>query len=395
MGGATAEGSILACVRLPYTFTVTAETFDKPIRREIELDFLRGIAILMVLDFHSAPFAILSYPFRLAGIPNFGWAGVDVFFVLSGFLVGGLLAKEWMVIGKINSQRFLIRRGFKIWPQYYLFILLMIASGHRTLRTMWPSLLNIQNYFPGMVAHTWSLAVEEHAYLLIVFCFWLAFRRKARMRTVFFSFAALAGCVVLLQLALSREGFNVFPYTHTRIDGIILGVLLAILYHYRPETFRRMQEFRWLWLLILAITLGFFRLDLHRWWVASVSFDAANFSGVALLMLVSRRREAKKHNALYRLVAWIGVYSYGIYVWHVSVLEPLGVIGGRLPHSLVPLWMGVTPLVAAVAAGVITTKLVELPMLRLRDRLFPRQVDSAVGTPAEFEAPESAGQVAL
>jgi peptidoglycan/LPS O-acetylase OafA/YrhL len=84
----------------------------KPQRREIELDFIRGLAILMVLDFHM-PKTILLAPFLWLGFKNFGWAGVDVFFVLSGFLVGGLLVKEWQLKSRIDSKRFLIRRAFK------------------------------------------------------------------------------------------------------------------------------------------------------------------------------------------------------------------------------------------------------------------------------------------
>src|ERR1700733_8613286 len=102
-----------------------AELQRKPPKREIELDFIRGIAILMVIDFHGARTFLLA-PFAWMGFANFGWAGVDVFFVLSGFLVGGLLVKEWKLFGRINSKQFLIRRGFKIWPQYYFFLILML-----------------------------------------------------------------------------------------------------------------------------------------------------------------------------------------------------------------------------------------------------------------------------
>jgi peptidoglycan/LPS O-acetylase OafA/YrhL len=359
-------------------------------RREIELDFVRGIAILMVLDFHAKPFGILSYPFRLLGIPSFGWAGVDVFFVLSGFLVGGLLTKEWKVRGRINSKQFLIRRGFKIWPQYYLFLFLMIASGHRTVHMLWANLLNVQNYYyANSVAHTWSLAVEEHAYLLIVFLFYLAYRWEVRTRYVFLLFATLAASVVLLRLLLSREGFDTFPYTHTRIDGIFYGVLLSILYHYKPETFRRVQGLNWLWFTVLAAALVFFRIGFHTWWAGSVEVDVANLFGIALLMLLYRNPGGRKHGALYRFVAWIGLYSYGIYLWHISFTAPLSGIGNRLPNWLASLWIAMAPGAAGVIAGIFTTKFVELPMLKLRDRWFPRPVDSAVGTPAELEAPES------
>src|ERR1700722_16250927 len=111
----------------------------------------------MVLDFHQNAYGLFTYPFRRIGILNPGWMGVSVFFVLSGFLVGGLLVKEGKTRGRIDSKRFLIRRGFKIWPQYYFFLALMLLTGHRTVRELWGNLLNIQNYVGG-VAHTWSLA---------------------------------------------------------------------------------------------------------------------------------------------------------------------------------------------------------------------------------------------
>jgi peptidoglycan/LPS O-acetylase OafA/YrhL len=355
--------------------------------REIELDFLRGIAILMVLDYHQTNYGLLSYPARALGVTHPGWMGVSVFFVLSGFLVGGLLVKEWRVRGRIASGRFLVRRGFKIWPQYYFFLALMLAAGHRTPRELWGNLLNIQNYVGG-VAHTWSLAVEEHAYLLIVLCLFLAARWQARMRSVFFFFAALAISVSVLRLALLRHQFAYFAPTHTRIDGILYGVVLAILYHYAPETFHRMQERRWIWLGALAAALLFVWLRVPRWWEPSVSLDFANLTGIALLMLVYRHREGKKHSLLYRLVAWIGLYSYGIYLWHVSVDAPIQAMDRHMPGWLLPAWEGVATPVLAIALGYVTTKLIEFPALRLRERWFPRLVDSAVGTPAEFEQPE-------
>jgi peptidoglycan/LPS O-acetylase OafA/YrhL len=77
-----------------------------------ELDFLRGIAILLVLLRHIHLFSFTK---------NMGWIGVDLFFVLSGFLVSGLLFKEYIKFGNIRPKLFLIRRGFKIYPIYFLF----------------------------------------------------------------------------------------------------------------------------------------------------------------------------------------------------------------------------------------------------------------------------------
>jgi peptidoglycan/LPS O-acetylase OafA/YrhL len=376
-------------VALPYTCSVA--TAEKPFRREIELDFVRGIAILLVIDFHDAPLGLLNYPLRLFHLSHPGWMGVDIFFVLSGFLVGGLLVKEWKVKGRIDTKNFLIRRIFKIWPQYYFYLFLMLVTGHRSVHELWGNLLNIQNYVGG-VAHTWSLAVEEHAYLLIVVILALASRWKARMRTLFFFLAGLCVLILFLGMYLSFSRLPVFTPTHTRVIGIFYGVMLAILYHYAPETFRRMQGWRALWFGILGAALLYSRFRLVKWWDPPLGIDLADLCGVALLMLLYRHREGKRHNWLYRAVAWIGLYSYGIYLWHVSARSCAQAVERWLPVWLVQGWEGVAPLVVGISIGVVVTKAIEFPALRLRERLFPRRVDSAVGTPAELEPLEPEAQ---
>ena len=93
--------------------------------RLLPLDFLRGVAILLVLMRHSplasSKVGYIAYPFALIG--RMGWTGVDLFFVLSGFLIGGLLFREIATRETLDIKRFIIRRGFKIWPSYYLNIL--------------------------------------------------------------------------------------------------------------------------------------------------------------------------------------------------------------------------------------------------------------------------------
>jgi peptidoglycan/LPS O-acetylase OafA/YrhL len=356
-------------------------------RREIELDFIRGIAILMVLDFHS-PRSLLLYPFQLMGFLNFGWAGVDVFFILSGFLVGGLLMKEWKLRARVDSRRFLIRRGFKIWPQYYFYLALMLVAGHRTLGQLTGNILNIQNYIGG-VAHTWSLAVEEHAYLFLVLCLSIAAAWKVRIRHLFASFSLLTVAVIVLRQVLAAKGLPYFAGTHVRIDGILEGVLLAMLYHFRPQLFRRIQMMNWLWIGVLAATLIYLRVQVQGPGENAFSYNLTNLSGVALLMLLYRHVPGKRRHPLYRLVAWIGLYSYGIYLWHISIIGPVRWASDRLPKPMGVIWDAVMTYVLGIGIGYVTTKLVEAPSLRLRDRLFPRRVDSAVGMPAVVEAKQT------
>src|SRR5882762_1249899 len=118
-------------------------------RRSIDLDFLRGLAIFLVLDFHygSKGASLLSWPLRKLGLPHFGWGGVDLFFVLSGFLVGGLLIEEWREYHSINVPRFLLRRALKIAPPYYVFLIVMLLRHLSEWRAYIGSFLNIQNYY--------------------------------------------------------------------------------------------------------------------------------------------------------------------------------------------------------------------------------------------------------
>lgn len=354
-----------------------------PARREIELDFIRGLAILLVLDFHS-PNPILLKPFLLLGWPHFGWVGVDIFFVLSGFLIGGLLVKERKLRGEIDTKRFLVRRGFKIWPQYYFFLLAMLVTDHRSVHELWGNLLNIQNYVGG-VAHTWTLAVEEQAYILLVFILAFATHRFVRMKTLFVGMGLASCSIVIWCFVLASRGINTFTRTDTRVDGIFDGVMLAMLYHHSPQIFRRMQSYTWIWISGLLLMLGLFRLDFHVWWWPPLSYGLADAGGVAILLLLYDKKKHQKRPAIYRLVAWIGLYSYGIYLWHVSVISPILAATPYIPFPLVTLWRYLAPYLSGIAVGILTTRLIEFPSLKLRDRLFPRRIDSAVGIPAKTE----------
>ena len=212
-------------------------------KREIELDFIRGVAILLVLNFHyQSHDRLTSSPFLLR-IQTFGWIGVDIFFVLSGFLVGGLMLKEWRVTGKVDALRFLKRRAFKIWPSYYLFLLVAAIAHVRPWNSfLWQNLLNIQNYIPTTLSHTWSLAVEEHFYLGLAALIALCSIRRWRVSSLLIGCIATALAVEALRAVLILTHRSFFFYTHTRIDALLLGVALAILRQFYPEWFARLQR---------------------------------------------------------------------------------------------------------------------------------------------------------
>jgi len=344
-------------------------------RREIELDFIRGIAVLMVLAFHYRPHNLLVTSPVLNRMQSFGWTGVDLFFVLSGFLVGGLLMKEWRLTGSVDSPTFLKRRAFKIWPGYYAFLLVVALFHVRPLSSfLWQNLLNIQNYIPSSLSHTWSLAVEEQFYLALaaVLALWTA--RNWRPATLVTTCITLAVCIEALRAVLCLHGHPVYFYTHTRLDGLLLGVALAAVYNFWPTWFQKLQQQRLALLTIVAV--GLWRLYVDR--DAYPEPDAltspflitfVDYAAAALLLLLYRRKPT--HSSLYRLVARIGIYSYGIYLWHVSVERPVNWAVARVPHSLVAITSTLLPYLLAIPLGILATKLIEFPFLRLRQRLVP------------------------
>jgi peptidoglycan/LPS O-acetylase OafA/YrhL len=191
--------------------------------RVIQLDFLRGVAILMVLGNHSFNiihpedagfFRPLARLFDL-----FGWTGVDLFFVLSGFLVGGLLLRELQKYGKLDVGRFIIRRGLKIWPSYYIFLFWLLFQGYRAthswhaaLHPLIPNFLHIQNYVLMPEYHTWTLSLEEHFYLFLPLLLWLLMRRRERR---------------LLHLIPA-------VYLTIAIACLVMRFLILIVYQYHP-----------------------------------------------------------------------------------------------------------------------------------------------------------------
>ena len=112
-----------------------------------------------------------------------GWIGVDLFFVLSGFLVSGLLFNEIKNTGKVNPKLFLIRRGFKIYPAFYFFFFSTLAIRYLINDLMFPlpkilsEIFFLQSYLDNIWLHTWSLAIEEHFYIFIAILLWVLYKK--------------------------------------------------------------------------------------------------------------------------------------------------------------------------------------------------------------------------
>lgn len=350
--------------------------------RAVELDFLRGVAIIAVMGYHfrsvdpgSAVVSIAQYPFT-----HFGREGVNLFFTLSGFLVGGLLLKQYAEHGEIDARRFIVRRMFKIWPAYYVLIAFhALVRRHPLDSFLVQNLTHLQNYLGTSISQTWSLAVEEHFYLFLPAVLLLFARWRLGMRTIL----ATLGLVCLTVLALRSIAVAhgrldaAFAYTQYRIDSLLAGVMLAAVYWMAPDIYRRLARRTWLLVVLvvgLVAWLGFGTP--HDALDESIGYTIQSIGFVALIVLLLEHAGTIRDARWFRAIAWIGVYSYGIYLWHSIALAPGDMLIAKATSAGMPrliVWGGALVLQATIAIGVgyVTTRAIEFPFLRLRNALFP------------------------
>jgi len=235
--------------------------------RQPGLDLLRALAIIVVVIYHAALFG-----FKLPGrVDRFGWIGVDLFFVLSGYLIGGQLLASLARGRSINLGRFFARRALRIIPAYFaiLAIYIFLPSWREypeMSQPLWKFLLSVQNiglHGGTAFSHAWSLAVEDQFYLCLPFIL-LFVNRWPPAAFIIPCAIVLSGIPLraflasqnLVENGVAFPGFQVWIYypTWTRLDPLVFGVVLAAIEKFRPEWWQRLMNLAiWLWLPGLAL----------------------------------------------------------------------------------------------------------------------------------------------
>ena len=440
----------LDTVTAPPSPAIQSPVTEPKVARWLYLDVLRGVAILLVLGAHTMfrlPEESFGYYFYKVWNRG-GWIGVDLFFVLSGFLIGGLLFAEQRKYQSIHFGRFLMRRTFKIWPAYLVFLAAAFAWGvhylpdhalplatriGETVKATWPYLVHIQNYMETpmveFIGHPWSLAVEEHFYLLLpLLLFVLSVmarsstvavtaegeaptRRTHDARVPFPSIpwiclVLVLGCLGLRYLAwyttpLFSEYKHHWP-THLRIDSLFVGVTLSFVVHFRRNWIEMLRPWRWgilavslpMFLLIplspvtheskFCCTTGYTLLAMGSMgmvlvaWFASVPAPGRE-AEIAALAAKTVGPIGKTFGAIMFAMAWVGERSYSIYLWHNPFINPLVTkfqnhAGDHL-HLWGSPWLYTVVIafyvVVAIALGSVMFYLVEAPSVLWRERWFP------------------------
>lgn len=299
------------------------------------LDGLRALAIIGVLFYHA----------DLSWMPG-GFLGVEAFFVISGYLITSLLLSEWQQQGQIDLKAFWLRRARRLLPALFVviaaalsFAVLFLPAQVASLRgdalaavgyvTNWYLILSHKSYFevvgrPSLFRHLWSLAVEEQFYLLwpLLFTAGMMFLKRRRMWLAVVAGAAGSSILMASLYQPDVDPSRVYYGTDTRAAGLLIGAALAFVLI--PDQLERQTGKVKAWLLdaaglgALAMLVGFYvRLDefqpfLYRGGLTCVALLTA----VLIAAAVHPRARLVPRLLGQRVLCWIGLRSYGIYLWH-------------------------------------------------------------------------------
>lgn len=316
------------------------------------LDGLRAVCIASVLFIHMPPPS--GHPW-LEAIRSRGWYGVDMFFILSGFLITWILAVEVESTGSVNLWSFYRARTLRLLPAYLSTILLVlagaylfkIAQGNESYRLvdLWPLFLSYTlniwmastAIWPWGVSHFWSLCVEEHFYLS-----WSAAMKRWGLRRV-----VRLSLIAIPTVAAYRTGwylwmnhghlaapsrasfFRIYYATDTRIDAILVGCALALLLREaRLEgLWRRLESAGWFPPLALCATLGTIAwVTQYRWRTETFGYTVMAMVASMLLLAIFLQPQCWIARLLAaRPLVYLGRISYGVYLFHAPLLAALEV----------------------------------------------------------------------
>ena len=338
-----------------------------------ELDGVRAVSVIFVLLVH------ISYG-RLSG----GFLGVDIFFVLSGYLITMLMLKEIAGHGTVDLARFYVRRALRILPPLVVATTLGLALASRggmltadQYRQVAAVLLFYSNFETpqtmGNLAHTWSLAIEEQFYLV-----WPALLLLS-LRVGRYVPAVVAGLIILGCLAVRfwmvatvADQTTIYTFTFARVDSIMLGSLLAIVEKPLAGVVAGYSSGHAAWGLVAwssaAALLAVLFLG-RREFMQSTPLAFITFALVAGLFIIACQR-VQETSALRRVLGWpasqwLGQRSYGLYLYHYPIfgaMEAFRVQGDLANFALV----AVLKVALSLAFTELAWRLVEQPILRLK-----------------------------
>ena len=356
------------------------------------LDHLRALAIVIVFLFH---YFILSggQPAWLPSIAKFGWTGVDLFFVLSGFLISSQLFAQIKQGQNISFQHFFLKRFFRIMPAFLVtvgvYFCIPLFREKESLPPLWKFItftqnigLNLKDF--GTFSHAWSLCVEEHFYLILP------------LLLIFLQYAKLLKKSYWLLIALFVLGFAIRIYsfnhlyfpkmedesgymywykyiyypTYTRLDGLLIGVSIAGIYQFLPTVWRKISTYGNLFILcsLVVLTSAYFLCYDQMLYHASVFGFPLIAIGYGLMVVgaISPTSFLYKWNS--KVTSCIAMLSYATYLTHKGVIHMTHLL--LADYKINDNLLLILCIITCISFAYLLHLLVEKPFLTLRNRII-------------------------
>ncbi|MCX7116428.1 MAG: acyltransferase [Legionellales bacterium] len=353
------------------------------------LDTLRAVAIILVLMYHYVVFVSREPTFGF--LSDIGWVGVDLFFVLSGYLIGNQIFSSIAKQRIFSLKSFYYRRLLRTLPNYLLilgmYFLIPAFKEHEVLPPLWKFLTFTQNFGLNVgtaFSHAWSLCIEEQFYLIFpALTLWIVYTKSFRASWVIMLGAMVIGIILRSSLWIyyvqNAEGPVVHAYyskiyysSFCRLDELILGVSIAMMKNFRNDAWMKITEKGNLILLFgvssSILTLYLFSQYHYTLFMAALGFPLLAIS-FAALTIAALCPASYLHNIKIPGTANLAIWSYAIYLIHKPLMvmthEILLQWGLTLPSLSVLLIMFIS-----IFSGWLLYTCVEAPFLKIRDKYF-------------------------
>jgi len=355
-------------------------------------DHLRALAIILVFLFH---YRLFNHPAWVDSIGSFGWTGVDLFFVLSGYLIAGQLFGQLHISDGFSLKEFYLKRFFRIIPAYLVvlgvYFCVPAFREREALPPLWKFLSFTQNFgldlrAGGTFSHAWSLCIEEQFYLLLPFLLLVLSRFKLWRLGVLLPLCLFAlGFAVrfftwarVLEPLIDTDGFGLAWYkwmyypTYNRLDGLLVGVSIAGVWTYYTKVRDFISRYcNWVLIFGLGILSYAYYLCLEP-----RSFEASIFGfpvialGYGALLMAAISPRCFLYRVRSRVMSGIAGLSYAIYLSHKGIIHVTQGIGGKLGMAEDGSWMFVLCIVTCLTGALMLRYVVEQPFMKVRDRLL-------------------------
>jgi peptidoglycan/LPS O-acetylase OafA/YrhL len=358
-------------------------------KRDIGPDLLRALAILLVMVWHLPKAGL---PPAMLTIREFGWLGVDIFFVLSGYLIGTELLRQVRNGRKPDLPAFYTKRAFRILPMFWLtlaaYVLLPAWGENPNLAPVWRYLTFTVNFgldyrLTGAFTHAWSLCVEEHFYLLLPAIILLLRRWSSPLPVILLATTLLVVGMVLRHLiwqdwSASGEGAaamlrDLYYPTYTRLDGLLMGVCLAAFRLFRPQLWQATSP--WLTLPLGTACLAIAGYMTMRDGITLSPLGAILLYplfafGVAIILAGVLKFETHLQALRWTGAGFIAAISYSLYLSHKLVMHADKAL---LPKAWLDGWSGVLIYYAtSIIVAALLYLMVERTFLKLRQPVLQR-----------------------